>query len=109
MAMIAVLAIVAVVIILPHPEVWEHLFADRDHPRAVLVAYRFALTIPRPAGVPLNGLTYTFLVRSISPDLVEVVFLPRNFVRRLWNQEAEQIQVFVRKPTMAVTEWYFGE
>ena len=109
MAVIVVIAVVTAVVILPQPETWEHVFADRDHPRAVLAAYRFALTIPRPSGVPLNGITYTFLVRSVSRDSIEVVFLPRSFVRRVWSQEAEEIQVFMRKPAMAVTEWYFGE
>ncbi len=109
MATVAVLPMVAAGIILPHPEVWEHLFADRDHPRAVIVAYRFAITTPRADPVPLNGITYTFLVQSVSPDLVEVVFLPRSFVRRVPNRQAEEIQVFMRKPGMTVTAWSFGE
>jgi len=96
-------------IVFPHPEVWEHFRADRDYPRAAFSAYRAALGIHRPSGVPLNGLTYTFLIRRGPPREIEVVFLPRNIVRHVFPRQGEEIHLFLRRPSMVLVRWHFGE
>jgi hypothetical protein len=100
------IVVILTAIILPHPEVWERMLYDPDYPRAALTAYRIALGTDRPSGVPLNAITYTFLIASRYPNDIEVVFVARWEVRRLLPGEpAESIQVVLRRPDMRLVSW----
>jgi hypothetical protein len=104
------LLVILPAILFPHPEVWEHLWSDSDHARAVLVAYRVAIGTNRPSGVPLNGLTYTFAFQRVSRDDLDVVFLPRmGLQRHVFKVAAEEIHVVLRTPSMDLVRWHFAE
>lgn len=107
---VLLVAVAVLAILVPHPLVWTRVWAEPEYPRAIFAALRIASRIRRPSGVSFNGVTYTFLIRNVSREDIEVVFLPRIELRgHLFTESAEEIHVVVRKPAMQLVRWRFAE
>ena len=106
----AVFVLLLTAFLLPAPVSWAYAFSDCGYPPAIVKAYGVAVRRSRPSGIPVTSVTYETLVQSVSRTDVEVVFIPRpGLVRLFFSEPAEEIHVVIRRPWMKVVQYRLQE